>query len=114
MSTIISHTERQNSSQIVNADSTKVVAVIYLLEIITKIGRHFPVIFLSLASLNVVMAANDFLANSIEFGIMNSLFAVGGFVSIIQMHQRNRISSPSTNYNGQKFDTGNNVHTEMN
>ena len=113
MSTIINQTEKQNPLHVVNGDSTNVVAVIYLLEVITKVGKHFPVIFLSLASLNVVMAANDFLANSIEFGIMNSLFAAGGFISLIQMHQRNRISLNNTDKAYQKFENTNEVEREM-
>ncbi|MBA4452983.1 MAG: hypothetical protein H2B05_06380 [Nitrosopumilaceae archaeon] len=113
MSITINQTEEENSLQLVNADSKNVVAVIYLLEIITKVGKHFPVIFLSLASLNVVMAANDFLANSIEFGIMNSLFAIGGFVSIIQMHQRNKTAPDFTSYDREEFETLRNVEREM-
>ena len=113
MSTTINQTDVENSLQLVNADSKNVVAVIYLLEIITKVGKHFPVIFLSLASLNVVMAANDFLTNSIEFGIMNSLFAIGGFVSMIQMHQRNKTLSDFASYDREKFETIKNVEKGM-
>jgi len=83
--------------------SRNVVLVIYLLEAITKVGRHFPIIVLSLASLNVVMAANDFLANSMEFGIMNSLFAIGGVISLVQMHQRTKIQSMDSSYKKSNF-----------
>lgn len=106
MSTLIHQSENENSLQYINANSTNVVTVIYLLEIITKVGRHFPVIVLSLASLNVVMAASDFLANSMEFGIMNSLFAVGGVISLIQMRKRNRIFPNIAKNDGRKFETG--------
>lgn len=73
------------------SDSREVIALIYLLEIITKIGRSFPVLFLSLASLNVLLAANDFIANRIEFGILNSLFAASNFIFLAQLLQNNKI-----------------------
>jgi len=80
-------------------DSKEVTLLIYLLEIITKIGRCFPILFLSLASFNILLAVNDFLSNSVEFGILNSLFAAGDFVFLAQMHQSNRIQSFDSNHN---------------
>ena len=77
----------------------EVIVLIYSLEIITKVGRHFPVISISLTSLNVLLATNDFLANSIEFGILNSLFAAGGLIFLIQMHQKNKIQPFDSRYN---------------
>ncbi|MDH3656828.1 MAG: hypothetical protein OEM77_01660 [Nitrosopumilus sp.] len=73
------------------SDSREVTVLIYLLEIITKIGRYYPILFLSLASLNVLLAANDFLANNIEFGILNSLFAASNFIFLVQLLQNNKI-----------------------
>ena len=92
---------RKNSLQqtIDTSDFTEATLLIYSLEIITKVGRYFPIIFLSLASLNVLLATNDFLENSIEFGILNSIFAAVGFISLIQMHQKNKISSFDSSYN---------------
>ena len=81
------------------SDSKEVTILIYLLEITTKIGRNFPVLFLSLASLNTLLAANDFLSNSIEFGILNSLFAASGFIFLVQMRQSNKILSLDSSYN---------------
>ncbi len=78
--------------------STEVTMLIYSLDVITKIGKNFPIIFFSLASLNILLAANDFLTNRIEFGILNSLFAVNGFVFLVQTHQSNRIQSLTSNY----------------
>lgn len=82
----------KNSIQITTeiSDSSEVSVVIYILEIITKVGKHFPILFLSLASLHVLLAANDFLSNSIEFGILNLLFAAGSFIFLVQMHQMKR------------------------
>ena len=80
--------------------SSEVTILIYSLELITKIGKNSPIIFLSLASLNVLLAANDFLTNSIEFGILNSLFAANGFIFLVQSHHNNRIQPLTLNYSG--------------
>ena len=73
--------------------------LIYILEIITRVGKHFPVIFLSLASLNALLAANDFLANSTAFGILNSLFAASGFIFLVQMHHNKKMQPIDVGYN---------------
>ena len=75
----------------------EITMLVYSLELITKIGKNSPILFLSLASLNVLLATNDFLTNNIEFGIMNSLFAANGFVFLIQTHQNNRIQPLAVN-----------------
>ena len=75
------------------SDSTKIEGLIYLLEITIKVGKHFPIIILSLAGLNLLLAANDFLSNSINFAILNSMFAFGGFVSLVQLHQSRKTHS---------------------
>ena len=87
------------------SDSTEVTMLIYVLEITTKIGRNFPILFLSLASLNVLLATNDFLSNSIEFGILNSLFAASGFIFLVQLRQSNKIQSFDSNHNGTRTET---------
>ena len=91
----------QNSMQWTTgiSDSREVIALIYLLEIITKIGRFFPILFLSLGSLNVLLAANDLLANRIEFGILNSLFAASNFIFLAQLFQNNKIHPFYSIYN---------------
>jgi hypothetical protein len=77
--------------------SSEISVLIYSLEAITKIGKNFPIIFLSLASLNVLLAANDFLSNRIEFGVMNSLFAVNGFVVLAQTYHNKTQPIPLDN-----------------
>lgn len=113
MSTLEEERIGKNSFQWNPPDSRNVTVVIYLLEVITKIGRHFPIIVLSLASLNVVMAANDFLANSFEFGILNSLFAIGGVFSLVQMHQRNKIHSNDSSRMEPNFQQAQKIEDEM-
>ena len=82
------------------SDHTEVTLLIYSLEAITRIGKNFPIIFLSLASLNILLAANDFLANSFEFGILNSAFAFSGIITMMQMrHNNNKINPSGLSYN---------------
>ncbi|MCI4433226.1 MAG: hypothetical protein JHC41_06485 [Nitrosopumilus sp.] len=73
------------------SDSTKIGVFVHLLDIIIKVCRYFPIISLFLASLNLLLAVNDFLANSIGFGILHSLFAIGGFIFLAQMHQIDKV-----------------------
>ena len=78
--------------------SSEISMLIYSLDVITKVGKNLSILFLSLASLNVLLAANDFLANNIEFGILNSLFAANGFIFLVQTHQSNRVQPLTSNY----------------
>ena len=88
MSILVNEKKGQSQQWITaNTNSADVAVVVYALEVVTKIGKNFPVLFLSLASLNAILAANDFLASNIEFGILNSMFAVSGFIFVIQMRQ---------------------------
>jgi hypothetical protein len=68
-------------------DSTKIGIFVHLLDIIIKVVRYFPIISLSLASLNLLLAVNNFLTHNIGFAILNSLFAIGGFIFLIQIRQ---------------------------
>ena len=69
---------------------TKINGLIHLLEIIIKVGKYFPVIIILLASLKLLIAANDLLTNSISFAILNSIFALGDFIFLVQLYQRNK------------------------
>ena len=66
---------------------------IYLLEIIIKIGKHFPIILLSSASLNILLATNDLLADSLFSAVLNLAFASGNFIFLVQMHQRRKVDT---------------------
>ena len=66
---------------------------IHLLEIVIKIGRHFPIILLSSASVNIILATNDLLSNSLVFATVNLGFALGNFIFLIQLHQRKKVQS---------------------
>lgn len=69
---------------------TKINGLIHLLEIIIKVGKYFPIIIILLASLKLLMAANDLLTNSITFAILNSIFALGDFIFLVQLYQRHK------------------------
>ena len=90
----------QNSSRL--SDSTKLGALIHFLEIAMKVGKYLPVIVVSFAGLNLLLAVNDFLISNTGFGIVNSIFALGGFIFLVQLHQRRKIHSYEYYYNYKK------------
>jgi hypothetical protein len=90
----------QNTSTV--SDSTKLGALIHFLEIAMKVGKYLPVIVVSFAGLNLLLALNDFLISNTGFGILNSLFALGGFIFLVQLHQRRKIHSYEYYYNYRK------------
>lgn len=85
--------QKSNSWLISISDSTKIGVVVHLLDIIIKVGKLFPIIFLSLASLNIFLAANDFFANSMGNAIMNSVFGVGDVLFLAQMRLKGHAGS---------------------
>ena len=84
------------------SDSTKLGALIHLLGVAMKVGKYLPVIVVSFAGLNLVLAVNDFLVSNTGFGILNSLFALSGFIFLAQLHQRRKIHSYDYVYNYKK------------
>jgi len=69
---------------------TKIDGLIHLLEIIIKVGKYFPIIIISLASLKLLFVVNDLLTNSISFAILNSIFVLGDFIFLVQLYQRHK------------------------
>ena len=69
---------------------TKINAIVFLLNIITKSISYLTIISISLACLNILLAVNNFIANNFWFGVLNSLFAVSGLIFLAQMRQRNK------------------------
>jgi hypothetical protein len=90
----------ENASTV--SDSTKLGALIRFLEIAMKVGKYLPVIVVSFAGVNLLLALNDFLISNTGFGILNSLFALGGFIFLFQLHQRRKIHSYEYYYNYRK------------
>lgn len=83
-------------------DSAKLGALIQLLSVVMKVGKYLPVIVVSFAGLNLLLAVNDFLVSNTGFGILNSIFAFAGFVFLVQLHQRRKIHSYEYYYNYKK------------
>ena len=75
------------------SDSAKIGIAVHVLDVVIKIGKLFPIIFLSLASLNIFLAANDFLANSMGSAIMNSVFGLGDVLFLAQMRLKGHSSA---------------------
>jgi hypothetical protein len=90
----------QNKSTL--SDSSKLGALIHFLDVAMKVGKYLPVIVVSFAGVNLLLAVNDFLISNTGFGILNSLFALGGFILLIQLHQRRKIHSYEYYYNYRK------------
>lgn len=78
------------------SDSTKIGVAVHMLDVIIKVGKLFPIIFLSLASLNIFFAANDYLANSMGSAILNSVFGLGDVLFLAQMRLKGHSSSISS------------------
>ena len=70
--------------------STQIALSVYLLDIIIKMGKNFPIISVSLTGFNLWLAITDFLANNLGFAILNSIFAIGGLIFFIQMRLMDR------------------------
>lgn len=85
--------EPKSTQRITFSDSTKMGVLIHLLEIIIQVGKHSQIISISLASLNLLFAVNDFLSNNIGFAILNLMFALVGFMFFIKMRQMSKIHS---------------------
>lgn len=65
--------------------------------LIFKVSKHFPIIILSFASLKLLLVVYDIYNNNFGFAILNSLFAVGDFAFLLQMHQKGKIYQKSSN-----------------
>lgn len=94
----------QKSSHFITSTSvpTKINLLIYILGVIINVGRYFPIISLSSASINILLAVNDFLSNNIGFAVLNSLFAISGFIFLLQMR---KVNSHRHHFNRNKIDT---------
>lgn len=77
------------------SDSARIGVAVHILDVVIKVGKLFPIIFLSLASLNIFLAANDFLANSMGTAILNSVFGLGDVLFLAQMRLKGHSSIQS-------------------
>lgn len=83
--------------------STQIALSVYLLDIIIKMGKNFPIISVSLTGFNLWLAITDFLSNNLGFAILNSIFAIGGLIFLIQTRLIDRTTTykPSSSINGE-------------
>jgi hypothetical protein len=69
----------------------------YLLsEIILKVSKHFPILIFSFASLKLLLVVNDIYSNNIGFAVLNSIFAIGDFIFLVQICQRRKTHEKQT------------------
>jgi len=60
---------------------------IRLVEIALTVGRHLLHIMWLFIGISVAVAVYDFATNNIVWGIISSLFALGGFIFMVQIYQ---------------------------
>lgn len=71
------------------SSTVKLQVVIGMLTTIIKIGKYLPHIVFTFATLNLTLAILDFtIWDSLPFGILNTILAIGGFVFTGQLLQR--------------------------
>ena len=68
----------------------KINGFLLLSEILLKVSKHFPIIVFSLASLKLLLVVNDVYSNNFTFAILNSIFAFGDFVFLVQIYKRRK------------------------
>jgi membrane protein implicated in regulation of membrane protease activity len=87
------------SSSNATADTTKLEAVIVILTLLIKIGRYLPWIVLAFAVGNMIVAVFYFTWwNSMGWGILNLVLAVGGFFFFAQLVRRRKIHRENYRY----------------
>jgi membrane protein implicated in regulation of membrane protease activity len=80
------------SSSNATADTTKLEGVIVILTLLIKIGKYLPWIVLAFAVGNMTVAVFYFTWwNSMAWGILNLVLAVGGFLFFAQLVRRRKI-----------------------
>ena len=84
-------------------NSTKIDLFVYMLKTVIIVGRHFTIILFLMTSLNISLAVNDFLVDNLVSASLNSLFALSGIVSLVQLQNRNGITLRKYNTIFNKF-----------
>jgi membrane protein implicated in regulation of membrane protease activity len=80
------------SSSNATADTTKLEGVIVILTLLIKIGKYLPWIVLAFAVGNMTVAVFYFTWwNSMAWGILNLVLAVGGFLFFAQLVRRRKV-----------------------
>lgn len=83
------------------SNTAKMEALIHMLTLLIKIGKYLPWIVLAFASINFTLAVFDFMVwHDIANGILNSIFALGGFIFFFQLLGRRKIHRYEYRYSG--------------
>ena len=72
-----------------------------MLEIVMTIGRYLSLIVAGFVLLNLTLAILSFVAwNGVASGVINSIFALGGFIFLAQLLGRRKVHRYEYRYNG--------------
>ena len=86
---------------ILSSDVARMNAFIHLLGVIMTIGKYLPLIVAGFAVVNLTLAILSFAVwNSLISGVINSIFALGGFIFLSQLLGRRKIHRYDYRYHG--------------
>ena len=86
---------------LLSSDIARINALIHLLGIVMTIGKYLTLIVAAFAVLNLTLAIiSVVLWNSMTSGVLNALFALGGFVFLAQLLGRRKIHRYEYRYHG--------------
>jgi hypothetical protein len=78
-------------SSLISSDKAKMGALINLLGLVVKIGKYLPLIVCSLAMTNLaIVILSSLVWNDMISSIINSIFALSGFIFLAQLLQRRK------------------------
>lgn len=86
---------------LLSSDIARINALIHLLGLVMTIGRYLPLIVTGFGLLNLTLAVLSFVTwNSVVSGVVNSIFALGGFIFLVQLLGRRKIHRYEYRYHG--------------
>jgi hypothetical protein len=74
-----------------NKELDDIERVIRIIEIALTIGKHILHIIWLFFGISVAIAAYNFAVGNIVWGIVSSLFALGGLIFLAQIYERHRV-----------------------
>lgn len=84
-----------------SSDTARINALIGILGLVRTVGKYLPLIVGAFAILNLLLAIMSFvLWNNIASGLLNSAFALGGFIFFGQLIRRRNIHRYDYRYKG--------------
>ena len=86
---------------LLSSDEARINALIHLLSLVMTVGKYLPLIVAAFAFVNLTIAIMSFLFwNSIVSGVINSVFALGGFIFLGQLLRRRKVHRYDYRYSG--------------